>query len=54
MRSASLHDNPQKKGLEAVKKTRIITRIPINTLIPNFSFKNSSGEIIKLNKYVFF
>lgn len=53
MKSTSLHNNTQKKGLEVVKKTKIKTRIPINTLTPNFRFLNSLGKTIILNKYIF-
>ena len=53
MKSISLYENIQKKGLEVVQK-KIITRIPVNTLVPNFSFTNSLGKTILLNKYVFF
>ena len=55
MKSTPLHNNQENTHLKVIKNTnkrkkRATNRIYINTLIPDFSYRNHLGETITPNK----
>jgi len=57
MKSTSLYNNVKEPHLKVIKNTikrkeRILSRIYINTLIPDFSYTNNLGESTIPKNYV--